>query len=139
MRCRDLHVAVCGDKLIQYRDLLAGTNDYEAVRRAGPGGHKEINRTNLPLDEALTKLDTPVVRDQLALLRVRNTSPVFTEDAAISFIPDGSVLEIRWSNAHGTALLYANFADCAFTVRVTDGEGAEQFLYEQHKGRESDV
>ena len=136
---RAVQLFMPGRPQVWYLDLFAGVNDYEAVRRAGPGGHKEINRSNLTPEEAEKRLAWPVVRDQLTLLKLRNTCPVFTEDAAISFIPDGSVLEIRWSNAHGTALLCADFADCAFTVRVTDGEGAEQFLYEQHKGRESDV
>ena len=128
---RALQLFMPGRPQVWYLDLFAGTNDYAAVRRAGAGGHKEINRSNLPLDAALEKLDAPVVRDQLKLLRVRNSDPVFSEDAAISFIPAGSVLEIRWTNEHGTALLRADFADASFTAVVAGADGAERFRFEQ--------
>ena len=44
---RALQIFMPGKPQIWYLDLFAGKNDYEAVKMAGPGGHKEINRTNL--------------------------------------------------------------------------------------------
>ena len=44
---RALQIFMPGKPQIWYLDLFAGKNDYEAVKKAGPGGHKEINRTNL--------------------------------------------------------------------------------------------
>ena len=128
---RALQLFMPGRPQVWYLDLFAGVNDYEAVRRAGAGGHKEINRSSLPLDACLAKLETPVVRDQLTLLRVRNTDPVFTEDAAVSFIPDGSELEIRWTNDAGTALLRCDFADSSFSVLIADPDGKERFRFAQ--------
>ncbi len=128
---RALQLFMPGRPQVWYLDLFAGVNDYEAVRRAGAGGHKEINRSNLPLDACLAKLETPVVRDQLTLLRVRNTDPVFTEDAAVSFIPNGSELEIRWTNDAGTALLRCDFADSSFSVLIADPDGKERFRFAQ--------
>lgn len=43
-----------GKPQIWYLDLFAGKNDYEAVKRAGKDGHKEINRTNLDSSINLT-------------------------------------------------------------------------------------
>ena len=134
LMARAVQLFMPGRPQVWYLDLFAGTNDYEAVRRAGAGGHKEINRTSLPLSAALEKLDAPVVRDQLALLRLRNSDPVFSEDAAICFLTDESVLEIRWTNEQGTAILRADFADCSFSVGVFGADGAQRFSYEQSKG-----
>ena len=131
LMARALQLFMPGRPQVWYLDLFAGTNDYEAVRRAGPGGHKEINRSSLALSDAEARLERPVVRDQIALLRMRNASPVFTEDAAVSFLTDGSVLEIRWTNDAGTASLRADFAACGFDVRVQDAEGSETFRYVQ--------
>ncbi len=130
---RALQLFMPGRPQVWYLDLFAGTNDYEAVRRAGAGGHKEINRSNVPLAAALEKLETPVVRDQLALLRLRNSDPAFREDAAISFIPNGSALEIRWTSEDGTALLRCDFADCSFSVGVYGPDGEPRASYEQAK------
>ena len=133
LMARAVQLFMPGRPQVWYLDLFAGTNDYEAVRRAGPGGHKEINRSNLPLDAALARLDAPVVRDQLALLRIRNSDPAFCEDAAICFIPSGSELEIRWTSEGGTAVLRADFAACDFSVGVYDGDGNARFTYEPPK------
>ena len=130
---RAVQLFMPGRPQVWYLDLFAGKNDYEAVRRAGAGGHKEINRSNLPLDAALSKLDSPVVRGQLALLRMRNTDPVFAGDAAIRFRDEGSVLEIRWENESGRALLRADFADSGFSAVISDPNGGERFRFEQEQ------
>ena len=55
---RAVQLFMPGKPQVWYLDLFAGKNDYEAVRRAGAGGHKEINRTNLSMEdieEALKK------------------------------------------------------------------------------------
>lgn len=128
---RAVQLFMPGRPQVWYLDLFAGTNDYEAVRRAGAGGHKEINRTNLSVAEAEERLERKVVRDQLTLLRMRSASPVFTEYAQISLLTDGSALGIRWTNDAGTARLRADFADCSFDVCVEDAAGNETFRYIQ--------
>ena len=44
---RAIQMFMPGKPQVWYLDLFAGKNDYEAVKLAGPNGHKEINRTNL--------------------------------------------------------------------------------------------
>ena len=66
-----------GKPQVWYLDLFAGKNDYEAVRRAGAGGHKEINRTNLSMEDIEEALKKDVVMTQLKLLRFRKNFPAF--------------------------------------------------------------
>ncbi len=44
---RAIQIFMPGIPQVWYLDLFAGTNDHEAMEKAGVGGHKEINRTNL--------------------------------------------------------------------------------------------
>ncbi|MBR4421140.1 MAG: hypothetical protein IKS69_01235, partial [Erysipelotrichaceae bacterium] len=82
----------------------------------GPGGHKEINRTNLSLADAETKLQEDVVQKQLELLRFRNTCPVFTKDADITVECNESLLEICWNNVAGKVTLKADLAKDTYEI-----------------------
>ena len=128
---RALQLFMPGKPQVWYLDLFAGRNDHEAMRRAGPGGHKEINRTALTPAEAEAALEKGVVQDQLALLRMRNTCPVFREDASISFDTEGSRLAIRWENPAGRAALEADLERIAFSAVVQDPAGRETFRMER--------
>ena len=114
-----------GKPQVWYLDLFAGTNDYEAMRRAGTGGHKEINRTNLSAEAVEKALQRDVVQGQLALLKLRSACPVFSEEARISFRTEGCRLEIRWDGGEGCALLSADLGDASFTVTAADAAGRD--------------
>lgn len=119
---RAIHLFMPGRPQVWYLDLFAGTNDHEAVARAGAGGHKEINRTNLSADQVARRLEEPVVRDQLTLLRFRHESPAFGFDARFEALPAGpGRLAWRWEQDGAVALLEADLATRSFTV--SDGEG----------------
>ncbi|MBR0137374.1 MAG: hypothetical protein IJM15_03085 [Erysipelotrichaceae bacterium] len=109
LMARAIQLFMPGKPQIWYLDLFAGKNDYEAMRRAGVGGHKEINRTNLSIAQAEELLKEDVVKKQLEMLKFRNTCPVFTEDADIRFQCDGPIMKITWSNAAGTVSLNVDF------------------------------
>ena len=117
---RALQLFMPGKPQIWYLDLFAGRNDLEAVRRAGPGGHKEINRTNISLADCEARLAEPLGQAQLALLKMRNTSAAFARDAEISVSCSGSGLSFIWRAGGEEASLTADLADCSFTARVTD-------------------
>ncbi len=106
---RAIQLFMPGKPQVWYLDLFAGKNDYEAMAKAGPGGHKEINRSNLSTEEAERLLSTDVVQKQLELLRFRNTCPVFTEDAEISTECNETKMVIEWSNRFGKAKLTVDF------------------------------
>ena len=124
LMARALQLFMPGKPQVWYLDLLAGRNDLEAVRRGGGAGHKEINRTNLRLEQAVEKLDEPVVRRQLELLRLRNTCPAFGWDAKPTVDnPAPHLLTLGWEKDGHTAALTVDLAAESFQIRL--GENGE--------------
>ena len=114
---RALQLFMPGKPQIWYLDLFAGKNDHEAVKRAGAGGHKEINRTNLSPEEIEKRLKLPVVAKQLEMLRFRNTNPAFGFDAKVSFDLDGTKITITHEREGRQAVLKADLATLDFEIR----------------------
>ncbi len=113
---RAIQMFMPGKPQIWYLDLFAGKNDHEAVKRAGAGGHKEINRTNLTLEQIDAAMGKEVVQKQLELLRLRNTNPAFGFDAKLDIETNGSVMTFTWTNGENKASLKADFSDYSFTI-----------------------
>ncbi|MFP4602231.1 MAG: glycosidase [Halochromatium sp.] len=131
LMARAIQLFMPGIPQIWYLDLFAGKNDYEAADRGGAAGHKEINRTNLSLDDVEAGLKRLVVRDQLKLLQLRNTCPAFRGDFEV--LPsDQHALHIRWRNGDNLATLEADLRNSSFRVSASDGQGDEQrFWFER--------
>ena len=117
LMARAIQLFIPGKPQIWYLDLFTGKNDYEAMKRAGAGGHKEINRTNLSLTEARELLDKPVVQKQLEMLRYRNTCPAFTEDAKVTIECNGSEMSIIWVNDKAKACLKVDFEKETYEIK----------------------
>lgn len=113
---RALQMFMPGKPQVWYLDLFAGVNDHDAVLRAGEGGHKEINRTNLSLQEIERKLPTPIVQEQLRLLRYRNTCPAFGFDSTLTVWRESKTAFFRWENDKGRTTLRADFESCDFEI-----------------------
>ena len=113
---RAVQMFMPGKPQVWYLDLFAGKNDYAAVERAGAGGHKEINRTNLSLDQIRERLSAEVVKEQLRLLSFRNTSKAFGFDAKLTIEQEGSIVTFIWENQGTRAVLAADFADASYKV-----------------------
>lgn len=129
---RAIQLFMPGKPQVWYLDLFAGKNDYAAMERAGAGGHKEINRTNLSKEDMAAGLEKPVVQKQLELLKMRATYPVFGPNAQIAVTWAGSKLSFTWENAGQKALLDADFSNDAFTISITDAvSGSELYRMEQ--------
>lgn len=119
---RAIQLFTPGKPQVWYLDLFCGRNDHEAVKRAGEGGHKEINRTNLSREDVLAGLERPVVRRQLELLKFRNSFGAFGFDAACEVAetaPD--VLQISWRRGDHEAVLVANLSTYEFSI-TADGQ-----------------
>ena len=124
---RALQLFMPGKPQVWYLDLFAGRNDLEAVRRAGPGGHKEINRTNLTLADCRTRLAKPLGKAQLALLKLRSNSAAFAPDAERGVSCSGARMTFSWRTSREEAVLTADLSDCSFIVRTADTvTGAEK-------------
>lgn len=114
---RAIQIFTPGIPQVWYLDLFAGTNDYEAVKRAGSAGHKEINRTNLILEQAEAKLNTELVKKQLELLRFRNTCPAFGFDAKLQILDsEPNIIKLRWEKDSCRATLTADLKNYSFDI-----------------------
>ena len=132
MLARAIQLFMPGKPQVWYLDLFAGRNDYDAVKRAGAGGHKEINRTNLTLEQAGKALESQIVRDQLKLLRFRNTFPAFGFDGSLEIAESESgTLNLCWSKNKHTARLSADLHTHSFTMTGIDDAGFQVFEYVQ--------
>ncbi len=123
---RAIQMFMPGIPQVWYLDLFAGKNNYKAVEDAGSDGHKEINRTNIPLEVAESDLSRKVVKDQLELFKFRNAFPAFGFDAKFTVLPTvNSVFKIRWENNGCETMLEANAEDYSFEITGNDKEGNE--------------
>lgn len=116
---RAIQMFMPGKPQVWYLDLFCGKNDHEAVRRAGPGGHKEINRTNIPPEAIDGLLQNPCVLEQLDLLRLRSTHPAFGFDSALEIGGEGSTLELTWRKGGEWVSLHADLAKATYSITGT--------------------
>ena len=115
---RAIQLFMPGKPQVWYLDLFAGKNDHEAVRRAGPGGHKEINRTNLTLPQIEEALQKDVVRKQLELLRFRSNCPAFGFDSQLEVGGEGNLLTLKWINGESWAKLTADLKEYSWKIET---------------------
>ena len=114
---RAIQLFMPGKPQVWYLDLLCGKNDYEAMARAGEGGHKEINRTNVSLAEAEARLNDPCVRRQLELLRIRASHPAFAADSTVTAEAEGSCLTLAWEKGEDRIALEVDFETGNWTIQ----------------------
>jgi sucrose phosphorylase len=113
---RLIQLFVPGIPQVYYVGLLAGANDMSLLKRTGVG--RDVNRhhyTPAEVDEALAR---PVVRGQLAALRLRSEHPAF--GGAHTWRVDGSRAETSWVAGDARVSLEFDVADASFLV--TAGE-----------------
>ena len=121
---RAIQMFMPGVPQVWYLDLFAGTNDYAAAKRGRTAGHKEINRTTLKIIDIESGLKRQIVRDQLDLIRLRNTSPAFAGEMKI-FETEPHRLHFSWQHPEATATLKADLRKYSFTVYQDNGAGEE--------------
>lgn len=120
---RALQLFMPGKPQIWYLDLLAGKNNYAAVKRAGAGGHKEINRTNYSLDMIAEAMNKEVVKRQIELLRFRKESKAFSFDSKINVSCNKENLVFEWDYQGCKAILDMNLSNFDFTIKASDENG----------------
>ncbi|SFG14343.1 alpha-amylase family glycosyl hydrolase [Oribacterium sp. WCC10] len=113
---RAIQMFMPGKPQVWYLDLFAGKNDHEAVKSAGPAGHKEINRTNLSLKDMEGRLTSDIVSRQVEMLRFRNTCPAFGFDAEFAVDSDGTKMSMTWKKDGHTACLKVDFSDYSYEI-----------------------
>ncbi|MDH3785797.1 MAG: glycosidase, partial [Acidobacteriota bacterium] len=121
---RAIQLFMPGTPQIWYLDLFAGRNDYLAADRGGTGGHKEINRTTMKMEDVEAQLGRIVVRNQLQLIRLRNNSKAFDGTLTIHDCEENE-LRMTWTNGDSVASLSANLFDYTFVVTHRNDAGEE--------------
>jgi sucrose phosphorylase len=123
---RAIQMFMPGVPQVWYLDLFAGRNDYAAADKGGAGGHKEINRTTLANSDIEQGLSRIVVRDQLELMRLRNTSPAFEGELEVHN-SDVHRLHLTWINHACAATLNADLRDHSFSI-THRGDACEEYV-----------
>lgn len=125
---RAIQMFMPGVPQVWYLDLFAGKNNYEAADKGGSAGHKEINRTTLTMNAVEKGLKTPVVLNQLKIMRLRNTSPAFLGKLSINNTLDEE-LDLSWSFGKDSVQLKANLKTYNFTIDHTASGVAERLTF----------
>ena len=124
---RVIQMFMPGIPQVWYLDLFAGMNNYEAADHGGTAGHKEINRTTLTASDIEKGLARSVVQDQLALMKLRNTSPAFDGGLEIGDAEE-HLLQLTWRHGTCSAALQADLQSRSFTVTEIDSAGEARTL-----------
>jgi len=124
---RAIQMFMPGIPQVWYLDLFAGKNDYAAANKGGPGGHKEINRTTLTSKDIEQGLKKAIVRDQLELMRLRNTSPAFNGELAVGST-DEHCLHLSWNHQECVATLIADLRTYSFSITHKENANDENVM-----------
>lgn len=118
---RAIQMFMPGIPQVWYLDIFAGKNDYEAADAGGSAGHKEINRTTLSVKDVEDGLNSEIVKRQLEIIRLRNTSKAFSGIVKIKKTP-ANVIDIKWENGDCSAQLKVNLETYSFNINHVDSE-----------------
>lgn len=116
---RAIQMFMPGTPQVWYLDLFAGKNNYEAADNAGEGGHKEINRTTLSLKDIENRLHKDVVKNQLQIIKRRNTSEAFSGSVIIHSSSEDELM-FEWKNNEHMAKLKANLHTLEFSISFSE-------------------
>ncbi|WP_341226099.1 hypothetical protein [uncultured Arcticibacterium sp.] len=116
---RAIQLFMPGIPQVWYLDIFAGKNDYAAADKGGSGGHKEINRTNLSNADIEQGLQKDIVKNQLEIIRLRNTSEAFSGEATINDATE-NIIDILWKNGAETAHLIADLQHYTFQITFSE-------------------
>lgn len=119
LQARAIQMFMPGVPQVWYLDLFAGTNNYEAADKGGTGGHKEINRTTLSLDDVEVGLKKDIVKNQITLIKLRNKHDAFKGTLTVNNSSENT-LELSWANGEHTANLMTNLKDNTFSVNYSE-------------------
>lgn len=105
---------------VYYVGLLAGDNDMALLTRTGAG--RDINRHYYQAGEIETALQKPVVKELLALIKLRNSHPAFNGKMTLEE-SDEHKLKMRWravvDDAPHEAELSVDFAALSYQITAS--------------------
>lgn len=118
---RAIQMFMPGKPQIWYLDLFAGKNDIEALKKAGKDGHKEINRTNLRYEDILDGVNSNIVKEQLELIKFRNSFKAFNVGSTIKVYSESEEeIVFEWSYKNYKATLYADVKNYTYKIQTEE-------------------
>ncbi|WP_304200423.1 glycosidase [Flavobacterium alvei] len=118
---RAIQMFMPGIPQVWYLDIFAGKNNYQAADNGGSAGHKEINRTTLSMEDVAQGLKTAIVKKQLEIIHLRNTSKAFLGQVEINDVLDEKI-DIKWINDKSVMHLKADLDTYNFTIEHIENE-----------------
>jgi sucrose phosphorylase len=125
---RAIQMFMPGIPQVWYLDIFAGKNNYEAADKGGSAGHKEINRTTLTMQDIEEGVKNDIVKNQLELIRLRNTLKAFSGTATINETSENEI-DILWTNQDDSAQLKANLKTNAFSVNFMQNGVSKNLVF----------
>jgi len=123
---RAIQMFMPGIPQVWYLDIFAGKNDYELADKGGSAGHKEINRTTLSVKDIKAGLKRNVVKDQITIMRLRNTHKAFLGNLTIHDVSD-SEIDLSWEYESHYIQLEADLKTSIFTINYTESDITKSF------------
>ncbi len=120
---RAIQLFAPGVPQVYYVGLLAGTNDLDLVRRTGVG--RDINRHHYTRAELQDRLEVPVVRSLLDLIRFRNAHPSFAGDFQVRGSGNNSIA-MEWRKSSDWARLDVDLAAHRAVISHSDPAGDQK-------------
>jgi sucrose phosphorylase len=108
---------------VYYVGLLAGHNDLNLLERTGVG--RDINRHYYPRKEILAQLERPIVKDLIALIRLRNEHPAFGGEFKLCDSGPETLL-MSWTEGERWTQLEVNLASAEFNLTASAETGVER-------------
>lgn len=125
---RAIQLFMPGIPQVWYLDIFAGKNNYEAANNGGSDSHKEINRTTLSLQNVEEGLKTDIVKNQLEIIKLRNTSKAFLGKVKINETEDNQI-DILWKSDESTAQLKANLETLTFSITHSENKTTRALFF----------
>ena len=122
---RAIQLFAPGVPQIYYVGLLAGDNDYDAIRRQDDG--RAINRHDFTDEEIDQALKRPVVQRILRLIRLRHSHPAF-EGALNVESHTATSLQFHWKRDANTCDLEVDLDSGLCVVTARDGKSWDRFI-----------
>ncbi|HHV75195.1 MAG TPA: sucrose phosphorylase [Thermoanaerobacterium sp.] len=107
---------------IYYVGLLAGVNDFEAVKRTKEG--REINRHNYSLNEIEESVKEDVVQRLLKLIRFRNRYEAFNGEFLVEDCKDDEI-RLTWEKDDKRCSLFIDLKTYKTVINYIDENGRE--------------
>ena len=115
---RAIQFFVPGIPQVYYVGLLGARNDMELLDKSGVG--RDINRHFFTPGEISAKLQTPLVEQLIALIRLRNSHPAFNGECTVESTSRDR-LAIRWRHHENWISLAVDLSKPCATIEYSNG------------------